>query len=154
MEIDPRLRDGFIVEEDKLIVFDDFGDYLCAGSFDDELFIYEDGMKEKLDNFKEAFEIVNMGRNIMGDPNESFYQGVNFVKLVRRKSDGKLFGFDYFRMLSDISNETGIEPNGDEHGYDFEVPNDFNWEEDYYPSVYVWLPVKTFTITGYTTRAD
>ena len=84
----------------------------------------------------------------MADPNEGFYQGIEVMAVIKRKSDGRLFGFQYWTPIAKYS-ETEIEPNGEEVGLPFEVPDGFDWNNDYYPSAYVWLPIEPFTITGY-----
>lgn len=68
------------------------------------------------------------------------------IRVFRRKEDGELFGYEF------AESEGDIDSNGFQHGYEFDIPSDFNWNEDYLPSAYVLLPVTPFTITGYTTN--
>lgn len=99
------------------------------------------GMEEEYNLHFEA-----AGSKFMGDPDESFYDGVVFTTVIRRKADGKLFGYDYWRPVA---------PHGD---YDIE-PNGFDFVDVHHPGLraaddydtefYVWFPVETFTITGY-----
>lgn len=108
--------------------------YDCAGSFTDNY-----------DAFKADFEIVS--GDYMADPKESFYQGVEFMALIRRKADGRLFGYQYWKPVAKYSETDDVEPNGDDHGYEATFTDDY---EDYVTGpFYVWRPVETFTITGY-----
>lgn len=146
MRINPELKNNFIVENDKLVAFDELGEYLTRGiGFPDE------ASEETISRFNEIFETMDSPSHILGDPDEEFYQGVTFIQLIRRKSDGQLFGFEYFEMFADGSE---WEPNGDEHGYEIEPPDNHDWDNDYFPSVYVFLPVRPFTVTGYTTKPE
>ena len=79
---------------------------------------------------------------------ENFYQGISFTRIITRKADGKQFGFTYWRDISKHG-ESYVEPNGEEHGIEWDIPYGFDW--DTYFSVYVFTPVETFTITGYRT---
>lgn len=47
--------------------------------------------------FDELFEHLGDGHHTDG----SFYQGITFLTLIRRKSDGQLFGHDYWESYSD-----------------------------------------------------
>lgn len=100
---------------------------------------------ENIAEFEAAFEIVP-GYH-MADPNESFYQGIEFMALVRRKADGRLFGYPYWKPVAKHAEAPDAEPNGDDHGFES------TWNADYTEYVdgpyWVWLPVETFTITGY-----
>lgn len=90
-----------------------------------------------LEYFQENFEVVK-GKHL-GDPKESWYQGVNFTRVIRRKSDGKLFGYAYWEPVAKHG-EIYVEANGDEHGYGYET--------------YVFLPVELFTVTGYQVQEE
>lgn len=145
MKINPELKNSFIVEEDKLVVFDELGEHLSRG-----IGIPSNASEETISRFNELFEPVE-NLNTLGNPEEDFYQGITFITLIRRKSDGQLFGYEYFDMFSDGAE---CEPNGDENGYEFETPDNHDWENDYYPAVYVFLPVRPFTVTGYTIKPE
>lgn len=92
---------------------------------------------ENLAEFLSEFEIVT--GNFMADPGEDFYQGVLFMSLIRRLSDGKLFGYERWENVAKYNDADEAQPNGDEHGFESESETPY----------WVWLPVKPFTITGY-----
>ena len=99
-----------------------------------------------IEEFEAEFEIVP-GYH-MADPAESFYQGVEFMALIRRRSDGRLFGYPYWKPVAKYAECDDVGPNGDDH--DLEP----TWTDDTYEEYadgpfYVWLPVEPFTITGY-----
>lgn len=98
--------------------------------------------------FETDFEVVS-GHH-MADPKESFYQGVEFMSLIRRKSDGRLFGYPRWEPVAKHAEAPDVEPNGDDHGLES------TWNDDYTDYVtgpfWVWLPVEPFTITGYRIR--
>lgn len=137
-------KNTFVSEPNRLVVYDDLGSaavnrWLAFG--DDE---YAEAAKELL----ELFEVIEPHGHFMADPNEDFYQGIEVMSVLKRKSDGRLFGYKYWTPISKHG-ESSVEPNGEDNGLEFEVPDGFNWNEDYYPSAYVWLPIEPFTITGY-----
>lgn len=138
MKIEPTMENSFKGLEDKVVVFDELARDLIAGV----AWSGTEGFKE----FREHFVVDET--DYPGDPKETYYQGMTFTRLIRRESDGKLFGYSYWQDISEYG-ETFIKSNGDEHGYDFDTPTDFNFDEDYYPSAYVFLPVKEFSIRGY-----
>lgn len=100
---------------------------------------------ENIGAFEADFEIVS-GHHL-ADPGESFYQGVLFMALIRRRADGRLFGYPYWKPIAKHAEVEDEGPNGDEHGFEA------TFNEDYTEYVtgpfYVWLPVEPFTITGY-----
>lgn len=73
------------------------------------------------------------------DPNEDYYQGINVMAVIRRKSDGALFGFPYWTPIAKHA-DPYIEGNGDKF--------DRDWDD------YVFVPVEPFTITGYKTKEN
>ena len=89
--------------------------------------------------FEAEYEVV--GNQFLGNPNESYYQGISFVAVIRRKADGALFGYDYWEDISKHG-EAYVEPNGYEYGQ----PDD---SDDA-----VWFPVEPFTVTGYQTKKE
>lgn len=95
------------------------------------------------EQFQELFEIVS-GHHL-GDPKENYYQGVTWTALIRRKSDGRLFGFAYWAPVAKHG-ETYYESNAEEHGIETEHDEDYNTIGG---DVYVFAPVRRFTITGY-----
>lgn len=88
---------------------------------------------ENVKEFQKSFEIVNPPA--LADPFEAFLQGAYFVRLIRRLSDDKLFGYLYWGPIGGGESTISVKPNGLEYGYN----------ED----VYVWRPVKPFSVTGY-----
>lgn len=68
--------------------------------------------------------------------NEDYYQGLNMITVIRRKSDGKLFGYSWWDDISKHG-ESYMDPNGDE--FDLEV----DWV------AYVFEPVEPYSITLY-----
>lgn len=93
--------------------------------------------------FQELFEVVP-GHHL-GDPKEDYYQGVTWTALIKRRADGRLFGFSYWQPVAKNS-EAMVEPNGEDHGIETEYDSDW---EPIGGAVYVFEPVKEFTITGY-----
>lgn len=93
--------------------------------------------------FQAEFEIVS--GNHLGDPKEDYYQGVTWTALIKRKSDGRLFGFHYWEPVSKHS-EAYFESNAEEHGIETEHDEDYNTIGG---RVYVFAPVREFTVTGY-----
>lgn len=122
----------FVNEPDRVILYDDLGSDVAY----DTLWSHADCAAK----FLEEFEVFS--GKVMSDPTEDFYRGVNLMRIIRRKADGRLFGFPYWAEISKHGTSQ-IEPNGYDHGFEFE------WNEDYYPSLYVFMPIEPFTITGY-----
>lgn len=105
---------------------------------------------ENIDEFNAAFEI---------DPHdylaaEGYYQGCDFTRVIRRRSDGRTFGYSYWSSPGNDAYESTSDPNGEDHG--FEVSWDNEADEAIGGEVYVWLPAEPFVIVGYrtTTPAD
>lgn len=126
----------FIVEDNKIVVYDELANTIIdnvSWGYDPEL--------EEL--FLNEFEVIH-GTH---PATKSFgkYQAV--MSVIKRKSDGKLFGFEY--DYGPFGGENHIESNGEFYGYGFEPPADFDWENDHFPLAYVWLPIEPFTIIGY-----
>lgn len=105
---------------------------------------------EHIDEFEAQFEIVS-GHHL-ADPRESFYQGVEFMALIRRRSDGRLFGYPYWSPIAKHAEADEVEPNGDEHGFEATFNDDYTEYVD--GPFWVWLPVETFVITGYQIREE
>lgn len=141
MKINLETSNSFIVEDEKIAFFDYFGESIANGYDPDEYY----ASKETIQQFHEQFEQIKRGADCINVPYEAFHQIVNFVQLIRRKSDGQLFGFEYDRTDGQVL----VEPNGDENGYEFHYHSNFDWDQDYNPVVYVFLPVQEVNITGY-----
>lgn len=93
--------------------------------------------KELLDQFTAKHEFL--GNRFHADPNEPYYQGINFMSVWKRKSDGKCFGYQYWESIHKHG-EPYIESNGDSHGIDWQDPRG---------EAFVFVEVEPFTITGY-----
>jgi hypothetical protein len=131
----------FVAEEDRVILRGELAT--------DVLFGTAYSATPAFDEFDALFEIVE-GTHLA---EEDYYQGLRVMALIRRRADGRLFGYQYFDDISKDSKYTLQEPNGDEHGFEWddalEVELDEDGEADDLNKVYVWLPVVPFTITGY-----
>lgn len=97
---------------------------------------------ENIAAFETDFEIVDGDHQAGTD----YYQGLAFMSLIRRKSDGRLFGYPTWRPLAKHADTGDVDPNGEDHGFEYEFDTDYNVIGG---EIYVWLPVETFTITGY-----
>lgn len=79
---------------------------------------------------------------------DDFYQGLNMITVIRRKSDGKLFGYSWWNDISKHG-ESCMESNGDEFGLECDTDVEgFDWDTDYI-SYYVFEPVEEYSITAY-----
>lgn len=141
MNIDPKIENSFRNEDDRVLVFDDFAGEVIHSKY----WSYSE-FPETRDKFLEQFDVV--GSELFGDPDEDFYQGIKFITVIKRKSDGRMFGYEHWEPVAKHA-DPELEPNGEEHGFDWDIPDNFNWDDDYFPNVYVFLPVEPFTITGY-----
>lgn len=138
------------VNEDEVVILGDAARDILFADKGEIIFSRESITDAQVEEFNSLFAILAED-NVLGDPNEDFYQGVTFIKVIRRLSDDKLFGYTYWTPVSK-NGETYLEANGTDHGYNFpdeltDAPG-FNWDEDYV-SAWVFLPVKPFTVTGY-----
>lgn len=80
-------------EEDRVGFLNELGhdvvwDFMKYGS--------ESSAEQKAE-FDELFEHLGSGHHTNG----SFYQGITYITLIRRKADGKLFGHDYWESYDD-----------------------------------------------------
>jgi len=134
-------RDTFVNEADRVIIYDELAEAVIHDVLDPEV-----GYNAEV--FAAAFDIVSPHGEFLADPTESFYQGIEVMAVIKRNADGRLFGFKYWTPVSDNA-EPVVEPNGDEHGLQFDPPDGFDWDNDYFPAPYVFQPIEPFTITGY-----
>jgi len=129
-----------IDQPDKIAFRDDLGHGVAWDSLDD---CTDDQFAE----FDGAYEYVKWSEydnhfHTDGD----LYQGTTLMRVIRRKADGKLFGFDFWQGGGKYG-EANIEPNGDDHGfpskYDFQdgVDEDEVW--------YVFRPVELAPLPAY-----
>ncbi len=135
-----KTNNKFLVEPDRVIIFDQLAESVLFDQLD-----YSDAPQVSVAEFKEQFDIV--GRKFL-QPDEDFYQGVNFLTVIRRKTDQALFAYEVWTPVSDHG-EPYFEANGDQHGFEWEYPDDFDWDNDYRPETYVFLPVKPIFLPGY-----
>jgi hypothetical protein len=95
--------------------------------------------------FKSAFETVKNGSDDYFHTDGDTYQGSTFMRVIRRKADGRLFGFSYWEGGGKYG-EAMIEPNGDEHGF----PSEWDDEEGTTTKEwYVFLPVVEKPLPAY-----
>lgn len=126
---------------DKVVIYDDLAENIILYDLD----YLPDEAKDGAESFRSGFRIVNRER-VHGNPGETYYQGITFIRVIERLSDGKLFGYLYWEDVSKHGSRS-VEPNGEKYGFDFEWDE---WQDEgYWPSVYVFLPVEPFSITGY-----
>lgn len=79
--------------------------------------------------------------------NDDFYQGLNMIAVIRRKSDGRLFGYSYWDGQGHY--DDSCDANGDEFGLECDTDVEgFDWDTDYV-SYYVWEPVEEYPIKAY-----
>ncbi len=130
----------FISENDRVIIYDEFGEEVAYNDLDINYAEGED--KEELLAFLEIFEVVTNGNGtneFLSSETSSYGEGLEVMSIIRRKSDGRLFGYEHWSN----GGYSSIEPNGDEHNIAHEG------SDDDYSEAYVWLPVEPFTVTGY-----
>ncbi len=121
---------------DKVAIFDELGRAVVTNEIR-----YDAFLEKEAADFYNKFRVVNDSR-MLSNPNETFSEELDLIRVIERLSDGQLFGFEYSEDISEYG-EAYVNPNGEEHGFDFE------WDDDYFPQVYVFLPVTPFTVTGY-----
>ncbi|QIG58016.1 hypothetical protein SEA_PAULODIABOLI_332 [Microbacterium phage PauloDiaboli] len=99
------------------------------------------GESEAYDAF--VSEYVIDGTDYLGDPAEEHYQGTTFTRLIRRKSDGKVFGASYWWNPGiDMIEGSAVEVDLDALGVTVD------WENSE-PDPVVFLPVRKFVRLGY-----
>lgn len=142
---------AIVNEPNRVIIYDAF----AKSVIHDQIAYVEEDEKDSRDKFLEEFEVVKSPREYWeANPNEDYYQGIEVMVVIRRKNDGQLFGFSYWTPISKHG-ESFVESNGDSFPeLEFDVPDDFDWNNGYYPEPFVFLPVEPFTITGYKIKED
>lgn len=105
-----------------------------------------DASDEQRAEFEASYEIVKNGSDDWFHTDGDLYQGSTLMRVIRRKSDGALFGFPYWEGGGKYG-EMDIEPNGDDHGF----PSVYDWEDgvDEDEVWYVFLPVKYAPLPAY-----
>lgn len=136
---DVTKKNSWEIVEGKVVLFDDLGSEIIYGVLEPTS-SWSEVPQEIINSFFEKFEIVK--GKFPGNPEEDYYQGMDFTRVIRDKDSGNLYGYTYWEDISKHG-ESFLESNGDEFGYDFD------WDDDYYPSVYVFLPVREFSVKGF-----
>ena len=100
------------------------------------------GDQEGWDSFLEDFEVDST--DYLGDPSDSHYQGTTFTRLIKRRSDGAVFGASYWWNpgIDSIEGEAVGQPDLSAIGVSYD------WEADE-PEPVVFVPVKRFERIGY-----
>jgi hypothetical protein len=134
---------SYIVDQpDKIALRDELGHDVAWDSFD-----YGDATDEQKAEFEAGYEIVKNGSDSWFHTDGDLYQGSTLMRVIRRKADGKLFGFEYWEG-GGKHGETYIESNGDEkNGF----PNKYDWEDgvDEDEIWYVFQPVEYAPLPAY-----
>lgn len=94
--------------------------------------------------FNGAFEIVKDGERNWFHTDGDLYQGSTLMRVIRRKADGKLFGFSYWEGGGKYG-ETMIEANGEDHG----LPSKYDESRATIAEWYVFLPVVEKPLPAY-----
>lgn len=85
---------------------------------------YGEAPDEQQAAFNAAYEYVKWDGNNYFHTDGDLYQGSTLMRVIRRKSDGKLFGFAYWSG-GGKHGEDNIDHNGDDHGF----PSKYDWED-------------------------
>ena len=98
------------------------------------------GDGEGWDEVAELFDIDD--EDYISNPGDMFYQGIGFMRLITRKSDGKVFGHGFWASPGHDNMESMEDDQAELAGVHY------NYEEGV-EAPYVFLPVKAFQRTGY-----
>ena len=122
---------------DKVALRDELGHDVAWGDLE-----YGDATEEQKAEFREAYELLEDEYHTDGD----VYQGSTLMRLIRRKADGRLFGFAFWQGGGKYG-EADIESNGDDHGF----PGQYGWQDgvDEDEVWYVFRPVKLVPLPAY-----
>jgi hypothetical protein len=129
---------NYIVDTgDKVALRDALGHDVAWGDLE-----YGDATTADKCDFKEAYELLSEEFHTDGD----LYQGSTLMRVIRRKADGKLFGFSFWQGGGKYG-EAMVEPNGDDHGF----PSKYDWEDGVEEDElwYVFLPVELVPLPAY-----
>lgn len=107
---------------------------------------YGDAEPDQIEEFKAGFELVKNGSDDEFHTDGDLYQGSTLMRVIRRKVDGKLFGFAFWQGGGKYG-EANIEHNGDDHGF----PSKYDWEDgvDEDEVWYVFRPVELAPLPAY-----
>ena len=129
---------SYIVDTgDKVALRDDLGHDVAWGDLE-----WGDATTADIADFKEAYELLSEEFHTDGD----LYQGSTLMRVIRRRTDNKLFGFAFWQGGGKYG-EALIEANGDDHGF----PGKYDWQDgvDVDEVWYVFRPVKLAPIPAY-----
>lgn len=129
---------SYIVDTgDKIALRDELGHDVAWDDLE-----YGDATTADVADFKEAYELISGEFHTDGD----LYQGSTLMRVIRRKADGKLFGFAFWQGGGKYG-EADIEANGDDHGF----PGKYDWQDgvDKDEVWYVFRPVKLAPLPAY-----
>lgn len=134
--VDPAIKNTFVDEGERVIVYDDLGGELVHNGN----FTYTE-VAEQGKQFLEQFDVL-MDRKYLANPKEDFYQGVQVMRVIRRKSDGEHFGYAYLDYAWNSGDREELTASGEEEGFDYDY-EDFDWdaEERYYPEPFAFKRV-------------
>lgn len=122
--------DNIISNDDGVVLFGELAENVIEGLFKDD--------DPEMSEFLEEFEFV--GNTFLSDPKEEFFDQVYLMSVIKRKSDDKLFGFEYsISVPEDNSDESPYVYSSDEMEDAPEVEDDG----------YVFMPVEPFNFPGY-----
>lgn len=136
-------RTEIIDQPDKVAFLNELGSAIAWGSVHDA---YSEEAEAMRDLFDAAYEYVKNGDDDWFHTDGDLYQGSTLMRVIRRKSDGKLFGFSYWQGGGKYG-EAMIEANGEDH----DLPGKYDWEDgvDEDEVWYVFRPVTATTIPAY-----
>ena len=131
------MNDYIVDQPDKIAFRDELGHDVAWGDLE-----YGDATTADIADFKEAYELISEDFHTDGD----LYQGSTLMRVIRRRSDDKLFGFGFWQGGGKYG-EANIEPNGDDHGF----PGKYDWQDGVANDEvwYVVRPVKLAPIPAY-----
>lgn len=119
----------------------DFPVFEISDDYDEQYMLVRE-IKPNIDTAGREYEMVTQCLE-----NTDFYQGLNMVTVIRRKSDGRLFGYSWWDDISKYG-EAYIQSNGDEFGLECDTTVEgFDWDD--YVSYYVFEPVVESSIISY-----
>lgn len=141
MSHDLSMKNATVDLGNKVALYGEFGAAVVFGTTRDY-----SSLSQALEDFEKDFRVVNQER-ILANPNDSYNLDVDFIRLIERLSEGKVFGFLYEEAICG-DGQIYANHNGADHGIFF-AP-----DEDFYPRAYVFTPVKQFTVVGYELDQD
>lgn len=98
-----------------------------------------------IEDFNRLFELDKT--DYLGDPDDTFYQVINFTRIIRRRSDGALFGYSFTASPGNDGMEGDDDQDVEALGIDVEYDDDYEFIGG---RPYVFQPVERFERIGYT----